>query len=106
MRIVPPSRPQLAKADALGTLAAFGATAPLNLLGVRGYYRDTMGATGANDRGLYDDAIFVVSPTAFLAVNANTDPSADPSQARVGLATLEPGMWRFRQGLHGISRGH
>lgn len=106
MRIVPPALPQLPKRDAEATLAKFGVKEPIALLGVRGYYRDTMGKAGQNDRGIYDDAIFVVSPVAFLGVNANTDPSADPAQARIGLATLEPGLWRFRQGLHGISRGH
>jgi lysozyme len=65
-----------------------------------------MGKSGQNDRGIYDDAIFVLSPTVFAAFNANTDPSADPSAKHVGLATLEPGVWRFKPGMHGISRGH
>lgn len=106
MSIVPPSRPQLSRVDAESALRTYGVRESVALLGVRGYYRDTMGKPGVNDQRLYDDAIFVSSPTAFAAFNANTDPSADPAQARVGLATLEPGLWRFREGLHGISRAH
>lgn len=70
------------------------------LVGVRGYYRDTMGKPGQNDRGIYDDALFIVSPTHFTAWNANTDPSA----FRPGIASLIPGVHRYRKGKHGISR--
>jgi lysozyme len=70
------------------------------LLGVRGYYRDTMGKTGVNDRGIYDDAIFVVGPETFVAFNANTDPSF----FRKGIATLATGFHAYRPGNHGISR--
>lgn len=70
------------------------------LVGVRGYYRDTMGKPGQNDRGIYDDALFIVSPTHFTAWNANTDPSA----FRPGIASLVPGVHRYRKGNHGITR--
>ena len=70
------------------------------VLGVRGYYRDTMGAPGVNDRGIYDDAIFVVGPECFVAFNANTD----PSRFRKGVASLIPGWYPYRPGNHGISR--
>ena len=72
------------------------------LVGVRGYYRDTMGKPGMNDRGIYDDAFFIVSPTHFSAWNANTDPSV----ARKGIATLIPGVHRYRKGMHGVTRGN
>lgn len=68
--------------------------------GVRGYYRDTMGAVGTNDRGLYDDAVFVVGPETFVSFNANTDPSA----FRKGVASLIPGWHPYKPGNHGISR--
>jgi len=70
------------------------------ILGVRGYYRDAMGAAGEKDRGMYDDAVLVVSPNAYAAFNANTDPSV----SRRGIATLRIGVHRYRKGKHGISR--
>lgn len=73
----------------------------LIIVGVRGYYRDTMGAVGENDRGLYDDAMFVVGPTEFEAFNANTDPSKVRKGSGVGagkgMAVLKPGIWRAYQ---------
>jgi len=70
------------------------------LVGIRGYYRDSMGAKGKNDRGIYDDAIILLSPFVFEAFNANTDPSI----FRQGIATLAQGMHYYRKGKHGISR--
>src|SRR5205085_158905 len=69
------------------------------LVGRRGYYRDTMGAKGANDIGVYDDAIALVTPNAVLAFNANTD----PSRHRPAMATLCVGSWRYQLGIHGLS---
>jgi lysozyme len=70
------------------------------LVGVRGYYLDSMGKVGTNDRGIYDDALFIVSPTHFSSWNANTDPSA----WRKGIASLALGTHRYKKGNHGISR--
>lgn len=70
------------------------------LLGVRGYYRDSMGKPGVNDVGIYDDAIFVVGPETFSAFNANTDPSA----LRKEVASLLPGWYPYKPGKHGVSR--
>lgn len=103
---VPPSRPQADRANvsrrALRAWAA-GREGPLPeffVYGERGYYLDTMGRPGANDRGIYDDAIFVVSPNAFASFNANVDPSV----FRPGIATLRPGVYPYRRGRHGVSR--
>lgn len=72
----------------------------LFVLAVRGYYRDSMGKPGTNDRGIYDDAMFIVAPETFASFRANTDPSA----FRRGIATLIPGWYPYRPGNHGISR--
>jgi lysozyme len=70
------------------------------VVGIRGYYRDSLGAPGVNDRGIYDDAAFVVGPETFAAFNANTD----PSRLRKGVASLMPGCHPYKPGKHGISR--
>jgi lysozyme len=70
------------------------------VLGVRGYYRDSMGKPGVNDRSIYDDAIFVVGPETFVSFRANVD----PSRFKKGVASLIPGWYPYRPGNHGISR--
>lgn len=104
----PASRPKATRAEVLGWLARaypHEALPGVFVVGVRGYYRDTLGVKGANDRGIYDDAIFVVTPTRFLAFNGNTDPSrvrrGSGVGAEKGMASLKPGFWRaHRLGKH------
>ena len=98
--IAPPSRPKLTRGAVEFILARHKVTAPVALVGVRGYYRDSMGQPGVNDRGLYDDALFLISADTFAGFNANTDPSV----ARRGIATLKPGTWRYQLGIHGLNR--
>ena len=107
MSILPSSRPRASREVVVGAaLDAWrkdGKSSPLPeffVLGVRGYYRDTMGKVGANERGFYDDALFVVGPEVFAAFNANTD----PSKFRQGIATLCEGVHPYKPGNHGISR--
>lgn len=99
MQIVPSDRPGLARSFARQLLAAAGVDGPA-LVGRRAYYRDTMGEPGKNDRGIYDDAIALVTPTAFATFNANTD----PSRFSPGIAVLKPGVWRYKIGTHNISK--
>lgn len=70
------------------------------LLGIRGYYKDTMGETGRNDIGIYDDAIILITPNVFAAFNANVDPSI----RRPKIATLVPGTYWYKIGIHGLSK--
>jgi lysozyme len=66
---------------------------------------NTMGKPGVNDRGIYDDAMFVLSPDTFTSFNANNDPSV----YRRGYATLiSPQKIPYRHGWHGYGRasGH
>jgi hypothetical protein len=72
------------------------------LIGIRGYYLDTMGKEGKNDRGIYDDAICLVAPNLFLTFNANTDPSV----YKPGIASLLPGTHLYKKGLHKITGPH
>lgn len=99
--MIPKSRPQQKREVSEKYLRTAGVTDQLALLGVRGYFKDTMGEKGKNDRGIYDDAIFVISPSAYVSFNANTDPSVH----RKGIAVLLPGLYRYRKGKHGISKG-
>lgn len=98
-QIVPPKRPEITIQAATDLIHAHGITGPA-LLGRRGYYRDTMGKPGENDRGLYDDAIALVTPDFFKAWNANTD----PSRFRDGIAVLRPGVWDYKLGIHNQSK--
>jgi lysozyme len=97
--IVPNSKPQRPRDWAEAHLAANQVTSAPALLGVRGYYRDSMGAISVNDRGIYDDAIFLLSGNAYATFNANTDPSI----RRPRIATLLPGVWSYRKGKHKIN---
>jgi hypothetical protein len=96
----PNSKPRLSEEAVREIVRQHKVKSAVAIVGVRGYYRDSMGAVGRNDRGIYDDAVFVVSDHAFASFNANTDPSV----RRPGIATLKPGVHLYRKGKHGISR--
>lgn len=99
--IVPSERPKLAHRLATEMLRIGGVdTTKPALLGRRGYYRDLMGYVGRNDNGIYDDAIFIVSPDLFRPFNANTD----PSRVYKRVATLRPGRYLYQIGIHGLSK--
>lgn len=101
--MLPPSRPQWPRSKVEKLLVKRGialAEVGVALLGVRGYYRDSLGVPGQNDVNIYDDAIFVVSPEAFTSFSANTDPSV----LRPRVAVLHTGTWWYKKGLHGLSK--
>lgn len=93
-------RPQESLNDIMRRVAAFSVKERVFLVGVRGYYRRTMGDPAGNDRGIYDDAIFLVTPKGIIAFNANTDPAI----FRRGMASLAPGLHYYIKGKHGLSR--
>ncbi|GAO44111.1 hypothetical protein [Flavihumibacter petaseus] len=62
---------------------------PIWVVGLRGYYLQSMGDPTRNDRGIYDDALFIITNRIFLAFNANTDPAV----YKKGMPTLLPGIW-------------
>ncbi|WP_294392669.1 hypothetical protein [uncultured Sphingomonas sp.] len=104
-KIVPNMRPRLSYSALMTRLEPLGLSAdsdPLFAVGMRGYYKASMGAPGANDRGIYDDAIFLVSHGFFGAYNGNTDPSG--RRVGTGFAVKGRGMARLQPGLHRVHR--
>ncbi len=102
--IVPPGKPRLSSQELERLLRPFSLDRtryPFIVVGIRGYYKNTMGAPGVNDRGIYDDAIFVQSPSVMASYNANTDPSkyrkGTGTGTRKGMASLNPGVWYVHQ---------
>jgi lysozyme len=74
------------------------------VVAIRGYYLDSMGKRGRNDRRIYDDAMFVVHPDGVERFQANTDPNGyrkgRGTGSRKGMAMLRPGIHRYGKGLH------
>ena len=97
----PSAKPKQTQQDIAAKLAPFAIDRvkhPLVVVGIRGYYRDTMGAPGVNDRGMYNDALFIDSADSFAAFNGNTDPSRFRSgegfdEDTKGIASLDFGAW-------------
>lgn len=94
------NRPHKSKEEieALVKSAGFNIYELVYFVGIRGYYKDTMGKPGVNDINLYDDAMFLRTPNMFIPVNANTD----PSKQYPGIATLIPGVHYYKIGDHHI----
>lgn len=97
---VPSSRPQQPRATTERLLRNKGVTDGFALLGMRGYYLHTMGDPDHNDRGIYDDALMLLTPQAYVTFNAN----CDPSLFRPHIATLVPGVYQYKLGIHGLSK--
>lgn len=97
--MTPPTRPKITRKECERIMAAKGVSGHA-IVAVRGYYQDTMGERGKNDRGLYDDCLAVVSASVFKAFNGNTDPST----RKRGVAVLRPGVWLYERGIHGWSK--
>ena len=80
--------------------SGFTITEAVMVVAIRGYYKNTMGKPGENDRGIYDDAMVLIGPNYIQTFNANTD----PSRFKKGIATLLPGLHYFKKGRHNLSR--
>jgi hypothetical protein len=89
---VPGSRPRLKREDLHDLMAPYAINRqkyPIMVIGIRGYYIDSLGEPGEQDRGIYDDAIFFDSIEGTVSYNAN----ADPSYYQTGIASLKRGVW-------------
>lgn len=98
--IIPASRPKLAEAKLFDLLESFPTlklAEPVFMVGIRGFFGSS------NRRGVYDDALFVVSQNGYFCYNWNMDPGLhgyNPN-AEKGYATLAPNrVHRWRQGIH------
>jgi lysozyme len=105
---VPQEKPRLSSRDLRKRIAPFGidrGVFPLVVVGIRGYYKNSMGAPGVNDRGIYDDALFIDTSQVTAAFNGNTDPSrvrrGHGRGGGKGMASLNAGAWfAHKFGLH------
>jgi lysozyme len=100
-QMLPSGKPQLKVEDAIKLLSSFDVAAShVKLLGIRGYFKQTMGDPSKNDIGIYDDAIFIVAPdNLLLSYNANTD----PSRSFPGVAILKTGgPYLYKIGMHNM----
>ena len=90
--IIPTDRPKISRAEIEAMLKAQNfdlSKHKICIVGIRGYYKKSMGDPTKNDIGVYDDACAVISETEFATFNFNTDPSADA----YGRATLVAGLY-------------
>lgn len=88
-----------------------GDTDKVSLLAIRGYYLDTYGKKGENDRGIYDDALIWVWKDGFYTFRGNTDPSrvrkGSGFGASKGMANVKVGRWPgYYPGMHNGSVPH
>lgn len=99
-KILPRSRPKRDRALAERIASHFKLDlGQVSMILIRGYYLDSMGAPGANDSNVYDDAAVVIGPNIFETYNANTDPSFVKKNGKA-LAKLNLGLYRFYRGKH------
>jgi lysozyme len=89
--------PQLPEKDIRAILEANGVDqSKVAVVAIRGYYLDSIGKKGENERGHYDDSHFIVWPDGIARFVGNTDPNG----YRAGIATLCPGVWTYGTGMH------
>lgn len=74
-------------------------------LSIRGYYLDSKGVVGKNDRNEWDDAWCLYSPQhGLMTYRANTDPTGyrpgSGTGSSKGRASLAPGVWLYGAGHH------
>lgn len=98
------TRPRLSRGQIISKLPS-GTSFPC-IVGIRGYFKDEFGKKAVNDRGVYDDAIYIVETNLAFAFNGNTDPSRHGMNNKIGkgLASLKAGTYEYKIGIHGLSK--
>jgi lysozyme len=98
--ILPPNTPRLSSSELRQRIEQFNidrTVFPLIVVGIRGYYKTSMGNPENNDRGIYDDAIFIDTMNSTISYNANTDPyKVKKGQGfgnQKGMASLKAGCY-------------
>lgn len=75
----------------------------LIVVAIRGFNLN-LGKAGVNDRGIYDDAHFIYTPTGIISFRGNTDPSGfrkgSGTGSSKGMACLDTGVWAYGIGTH------
>lgn len=98
--------PQIPKDEVIAILKKNGCNMEeACILAIRGYYLDSQGVPGVNDRRLWDDAMVLYHPQrGILTYQANTDPNGyrkgRGTGSAKGMAMLKAGVWRFGIGRH------
>jgi hypothetical protein len=107
--MIPSARPKQKKEATLELLKKHKVVDPVCIVGVRGYYSKLDNIAG-NSRGIYDDALILVSSggDVYATFNASVDPDRYGKNPKINkpYAALKAGVWKYKLGLHGIRSGN
>lgn len=102
-KYIPKTRPKISKEDSIKIATHYlgSKLPPLLLIGIRGYYLNSMGEPNVNDFNLYDDACVILGEKVYKTFNFNTDPSFVKRKSDgKPLAVLNKGVYKFYRGKH------
>lgn len=101
MIAIPETRPKISREEAQKICEYFQHpfyNYQLTQITIRGYYLNTIGETGKNDRGVYDDACILMGPGGlFRTYNGNADPNSYRKGYGIG---DKKGIARLKEGLY------
>ena len=103
MPLIIPNKPQI-KRDIIEKLIKKAGVNlqiyPNLIVGIRGYFLNSMGKVGENDRNFYDDALIILTKNVYATFNGNTDPTAFYKKGTASLkGGFYPNSWKFD--IHG-----
>lgn len=100
MSLVPDTTPHQSATATEQMLRTGGVANGFALLGIRGYYPHLLGNFDGWEKGVYDDAIILLTPTTYQCFNA----SCEASRPKHGTASLLEGLYSYKIGTHGICK--